>query len=442
MNKVRKITYISLSVIALAVFYIMNLLTHLCMDDYCYMYSFADSVDKAAISSFKAIFESLEVHYNYVNGRVVTHFFAHLFCWVDKGIFNIINTLCFALLCGVICYLSSGKLSPKRFFMIILGLWFFTPAFGQSFLWVTGASNYLYGILILLSYMIPLRYYMYNQAKKPLLLTLYAFIFGILAGWTNENTVLGICAFLFLWICYKLIKEHKVPLFYPAGLIGVLIGFSAMLLAPGQRARLGTSGGMGTNSDIIGRMITVTGKFIIYLWPLVLIFILLIAVFIKNNGIRKWEELIPGLLFFISALCSAYSMAASPYIPDRVWSGTVCFMLISIGCVFDVSGLKLFDNKVLSVLCTVILSACFVIFSANQANTLKDTKQKFDTRDNEAHELIENGEKELYLENVLGSGERFDSQPTYGDIIDDKTCWMNVALARYYGANAVYAKEN
>ena len=81
------------SVLLVAIFIlILNRLTPYVADDYTYMYSFADGKKMTSIGQ---IFSSLWEHYMSVNGRIIPHFFVHLFVMNSKIIFDIVNTLFF-----------------------------------------------------------------------------------------------------------------------------------------------------------------------------------------------------------------------------------------------------------------------------------------------------------------------------------------------------------
>lgn len=114
-----------------------------------------------------------------------------------KNVFNIINTCAYLALILMVEYHGCGawkKINCDSLVLIFVLLWWCIPAFGHSFLWVTGASNYLYGILFILIFLIPYRrrletgtYKNCNICKK-IILAIFMLPAGILAGATNENT--------------------------------------------------------------------------------------------------------------------------------------------------------------------------------------------------------------------------------------------------------------
>lgn len=69
-----------------------NCLTDLLVDDFTYIYSL-ESGEK--ITGIFQIFGSVKAHSLTMNGRLVAHFFAQLFLFLPKWVFNILNSLIF-----------------------------------------------------------------------------------------------------------------------------------------------------------------------------------------------------------------------------------------------------------------------------------------------------------------------------------------------------------
>lgn len=138
-------------------FFLLEFYTPLYADDYSYLYSFETG---ERISSLQDIIKSQTAHYYDWTGRVFVHALDQAFLLLGKNLFNFINTISFLVL-GVLIFFhgteSRLRDRPLLLSMIYCSLFLFTPAFGQSFLWVTGASNYLYGIAVNLIYLVPFR---------------------------------------------------------------------------------------------------------------------------------------------------------------------------------------------------------------------------------------------------------------------------------------------
>ena len=173
-------------------FYLLNLYTPLYADDYKYLFGFGDN--QGRIENLTDIAVSQYSHYFNMNGRIATHSLAQLFLLIGKPAFNIINTFAFILL-GIIiyyhAYLSIRRVRVLPLLFVFFALFISTPKFGQSYLWVTGASNYLYGPIITLIFLVPYRISFSKSINNPLPVSIVSavlmFILGVVAGNANEN---------------------------------------------------------------------------------------------------------------------------------------------------------------------------------------------------------------------------------------------------------------
>ena len=90
-KKVSILMTILLTLAMVAVMYLLNRHTTLIVDDY--GYSFNQTGQR--FSSMQEVFVRLWRHYFDWGGRVVVHFFAIMFLWIGKSVFNVFNTLAF-----------------------------------------------------------------------------------------------------------------------------------------------------------------------------------------------------------------------------------------------------------------------------------------------------------------------------------------------------------
>jgi len=428
-----------LMALAVLMFFSLNLLTRVMRDDYSYTFNF---VTKERIDSFADIFQSLGIHYTHVNGRLPVHFFAHFFLWMGKGVFNVANTAAFAGLVTLVYYHAYGTLRrfrPYAWLAMFAGLWVLTPAFGESFLWVTGASNYLYGMLMILLYLIPYR--RLPDAERPTGKPWYvplALLGGVLAGWTNESTGGALAVVLVCLIAWRLIEKKPLPLWCWAGLLGCVAGLFIMVLAPGELNRLNSAGGMGGLGTILRRAIFITAKLLRYLWPGILAWLLLFAYFLRRRCDIK--RLIYPVIFLLAGCAAAYAMAFSPQMPDRIWSGPIVYFLISLLALYRAADEPRIRNPRLRVgavtLCAALVLASYAYFAPIVARTA----EAMDARLADAAAQLASGQRDLTLDAIYGSGVSFDAAEVPYDITPDPTHWLNSALARYVGADTVTAR--
>jgi hypothetical protein len=134
-------------------------------------------------------------------------------------------------------------------------------------------------------------------------------------------------------------------------------------------------------------------------------------------------------------------MAISPWMPDRTWSGPLIFFLISAISLWHEAGEPGIRKTQPRILLLSLCTALFLVHFAIVVPKLIATKDAFEAREREASEQLLRGERDLSLDPVFGSGSRFDTAGSGGDINSDPAYWLNVELARYYGADSVVAKE-
>ena len=140
---------------------------------------------------------------------------------------------------------NRGKVSlyfnPVRLSWIFLILWSLQLGFTSVFLWLVGACNYLWSAVLLTGFLIP---YMrkWHERKEDredhVFATIIMFVFGIAAGWTNENT--GCFTILFvLWMLFKNRKSGCQTMQWEwMGLAGLVIGYLFLMGSPGNFVRL------------------------------------------------------------------------------------------------------------------------------------------------------------------------------------------------------------
>lgn len=444
-------SWLSVSAVTLliaAVFYYMNAMTPLYADDYCYSVSFA-TLER--IESASQIPGSMLNHYYTTNGRILLHTLAQLFLLWGKDCFNVLNTVAFLLLLFVIYYHVYGSWRPVsagKLAVIAMLLFVSVPAFGQSYLWVTGASNYLYGILLVLLALLPWR----KQANgsramgvpMEILAALGGLVLGFLAGWTNENTAVAMVAMMLAFLLFYRCRGIRIHGWNFTALAGAVAGCACMLLAPGNAARLETVGEEGGLVTWILRAVNYTYSLFTYLHVLVLLFALLLCLYILQNR-QKIETITaknlltlaaPSALawiYFLGFLGAVYSMVAAPGFPPRAWSGPTVLALIMVGNLSTAVDLSGRDWKVVKtgvVLFLLVFSLCtFENAQYELENILSASEQR--------QQLLETAKQEgrtsVAIPAIRTHGSPYSCFTIYDDIQSDSSYWLNEAIARYYG---------
>ena len=348
---------------------------------------------------------------------------------------------------------------------MIAALLFLTcPAFGQSFLWITGAANYLYGILIILCFLLPYRKQADNNTCKYSLLfeisaAILWFLFGIIAGWTNENTAVAMIVMIIGYIFFFRIKSIKLHAWNITGCIGGIIGCVLMLSAPGTAKRLDTAGGSGGIVFWLKRAIFYSCDMIQNFRFILLLFVILLTIYIyqhKNHihlskGMYSIKRLVKDasvlaaesgvvIIYLLGFLASVYSMIVSPQFPGRAWSGPAVFLLITttnLAAFIDMSDFKMRIGKNIALGFVLILFLPTYLYAYLE---LKNIDAAYYARVAAIETAVASSEKSVTIPNICGwSG--YSCYDSIGDLNDDSAEWPNTALAKYYEVQEIICSD-
>ncbi len=445
------ISLVIIAVIGIVVF-IFNYLTPLCGDDYAYSCIFGSHGRR--VETVSDIFISQYQHYFNTNGRTVTHFLAQLFLLLGRPFFSVFNTLSFlglGLMIYYHVYLTYRTIKPLSLVFIYFSLFTLIPDFGQSFLWLTGSANYLYGPLITLAYIIPYRKVMVKadtpSLSQNIVMTIVMFFLGLLSGNVNENNgVLAVVISFSFGIAF-FIKDKRVLAWNITGAIGTVIGCLFMLLSPGTRSRLGDEG-FGV-LQIPRRMLSMTADLFEKYGFLLFVLIFLLCVLVvfhkkaeKSSAFGVLVKLKLPLLYFLFFLISFYALAVPPYFDYRVWSTFTVFLIISVLSLFEEFERAFLNGYSLAKRCTACAIILIIIGIAyNNYPELRVIDSQYKQRENIITDAIDNSINEVFLP-PISSINKYSCFDAKGDIMKEGSAWQNILMARYYNLDKVYASES
>lgn len=277
-------------------FYLMNLYSPLFCDDWHYCFIFGTTTP---ITSIGDIFVSQYHHYFEFNGRVVPHLFVQFFDGIaGKGWFNVVNTVMFLLFLHLIvteatkdknCYYKILTLATAAIIILY-------PGFKFAFLWMSGACNYLWTGVFLLSFHRLLR----KETETKLYMYPLLFFFGLFCGWTHEGLVIGLCA---SYMAYFSINRKKLTPLRIALLSGFCVGVLMMIVSPANfhRAMKGLEGA-GLSSIIRIYMSALLKMADIRIFFITLV--LMVFSYIRNK--KAFKTFFHDNLIWIVAVCVSF----------------------------------------------------------------------------------------------------------------------------------------
>ena len=448
----------------------LNSLTPLCFgDDYVYAFIWPDQSmyvplpeTVQRISSFKEIFISQWSHYCTGNGRMIAHLLVQYFVWQGKIIFNIANTIVFLLLILEIYWIShKGVMTIKGniagdLIWIFFVLWTFTVNFGGVYFWLSGACNYLWMMVILLSFIL-LYVRKYFQMETKLIESGFGkyliFLWGVVAGWTNENTVCWILLFLALWLFWNR-NQKGLESWMWFGLFGLCAGYMLLIFAPGNALRASYYAEHSINlwewRRLQQKLITfgLVEFFQVFLWFFIITSLKKIGRTAMDASVSR--QIVLSKAFCVVSLLSNTVMLFAPEFPSRSGFFSLVFLTIAAALLIrvqDVIGIRFLDKYARKFL-TVLGSVCFLI-------TLCATYWGFCLTYQYDKNLIE----AVKLHKASGVSHVLEvpfppEHPVklawasfqhliHPELTEDETNWMNVAFARYYSINGIrMIKEN
>ena len=232
-----------------SLFYLMNMYTPICGDDYLYSFYLTPVAAKSffegasigfeqKISSFTDVIFSQYNHYFYVNGRTIPHILEQSFAGLwGENCFNLINVFAFLLLNMLVIWISGKRNLTKFGYWVaaVFFIWFLLPCPVDLFLLMSGALNYTWSAVLCLAFL--LVYTKVRQMEKVNWgVAFLLFLLGVISGWTHESLVVGISGALFIIYCVQYNKRRpKSP--EVILVVGFWLGTVLLCLSPAARGR-------------------------------------------------------------------------------------------------------------------------------------------------------------------------------------------------------------
>ena len=230
-------------------FYLMNMYTPICGDDYLYSFYLTPVAAKSffegasigfeqKISSFTDVIFSQYNHYFYVNGRTIPHILEQSFAGLwGENCFNLINVFAFLLLNMLVIWISGKRNLTKFGYWVaaVFFIWFLLPCPVDLFLLMSGALNYTWSAVLCLAFL--LVYTKVRQMERVNWgVAFLLFLLGVISGWTHESLVVGISGALFIIYCVQYNKRRpKSP--EVILVVGFWLGTVLLCLSPAARGR-------------------------------------------------------------------------------------------------------------------------------------------------------------------------------------------------------------
>lgn len=439
--RTRRWSYFFLVIVALLVcisIYILNRIYPVIGEDWDYSFVWDNNgMTTDRVQNVCDILISQYHHYFIWGGRVIVHAIAQLLLLLGSGWHDLINSLAYVTFVWIIYRISTfgTGVKPLVFSIIALLLWFYLPDFTANTLWITYSSVYLWGTLIVISFIYPFyKYYMAQNTVSVWGMSVLMFFGGTLAGWTNENTSLALISFLCMLLLLLRYNKTPIPRWMWWGLTGVLIGCAFMLLAPGNSLRAGADSPPKEYPEWMFRIWRVVRHYFRYLSLLTVVYITLFYFFTKRKEIDNNQKIkLISLVFFISAHVGIIVMVASPQFPARAMFGVITFMVVAVGILLSRLYDLTFRARNITVIICLVFTICFVYDYWDKYKYLSYFNDFWCKREIYLEDQKKQGVENIVFRDTLYFHKNF----IIYDFKRFEEGWPNMPYSKYYGVKSV-----
>lgn len=309
--------YWTVLMVAVTVFYWMNVLTPLKEDDMLH------SLVMGELTHINTVGDLVRGYWNkffITNGRS-SDMIAELFCGIlGKNLFNVFNALVFGLLAHVVSLLATGRRSLLALSMLLACIGTCFPVPGETLLWLAGSCNYLWSItgsLWLLYYLLNHNNHRLGWSKSALLL-----LGAVVTGAGNEAMSFG---FVGGMILYYLAGRMSIDRIVATGMTGYLLGTMLIMASPAAWERA-SGGGIAVDMPFMellySRCLILGEKLVRFVVPITAVAIGLITLFWKGAKTLK-ASVWPYLLVMLSLVLFVLG-----WVPERPYAPLVTVSLI------------------------------------------------------------------------------------------------------------------
>jgi len=424
--------YIGIScLVFVLLFFTLNTLTPLTTDDYTYSLN---------INSFYDVVESAYNMYFSWGGRLVAHFMELFWLYAGKSVFNIANTVIYCLFVLLVQFhiMGRAKLNFFMFLAISIFLWFFVPAWGQNFLWLTGSCTYLWITTLILLFLVPFRKkYDDVDYKLNLPLSVLFLFLGLLAGCGTENAGAAVLFLLIAYFAVKIINKNKIALFEILGTFGFLIGFILLILAPGNYARQGLLHHWGSESFMaLKRLVGVTLIFGKDLGFMLIAVCAILAFDLIHNKKQKLSMF--SYFYMLAAVVGAYSMLLSPSFPPRSFFIVTVFSGIALGHILLQTKIELPEIVKRNLKAIVVCSAIAFSFSVlNSSRNFIGVYMEWNNRIKHIEAEKAKGNFDIELRAPIPVWDKHVASYGLQDLLHNEDKWPNTDIAKYFGLSSI-----
>lgn len=422
---------LALYALIFAVMLLFNVLSPYIMDDYKYLFSFADDTRMEHLSQ---LIPSIAAHAHHMNGRLVAHAWVQLFAMLPMWLFDVVNSLVFVLQLMLFDRISRGSRKTSNLMIPVTFclIWLFEPVYAQANLWQDGACNYLWSIVFCLIFLLPfVEDFMFDRSIKPFGMQIAFVVWAFFAGaYTETLSAASIFMAGVLVLVMLVYQKKKMRSYWVISLAAAFAGYISIYLAPAQWVEKAAE---MHPRILFSNLVNITNIFRSEFGLLTCVFVVLLVIHILEKTDVK--TLILASTFFLGALAAHYIMMFAGYYTPRSSIGAFALLAIS-DLILMYALLDNLKHRVLVASALTILVLATV--PAFLAGTLDIMMTSIQLRQNEARivECRENGILNVELP-LIESSTKYSIANGRKYLDEDPSVWPNYSMADYYGVETI-----
>jgi hypothetical protein len=209
-----------------------------------------------------------------------------------------------------------------------------TPQFGAMWFLRPYCANYIYPLAVQLAWLVPYRC-LADRSFAPGWRAIAIVPLGLLAGAGNEHTGIGLAlaAGVCTFIGWR--RDRRVRAWAIVGIAALVIGYIALLTAPGQLVRYH---GLATRHDALGRVVErgvagnawIVGSLLAWLVPMLVIVACIAGRALRDGWLpRGSRRAIAGWLALAAVI--VVTALAAPRVPTRMFVAPATMVALALG---------------------------------------------------------------------------------------------------------------
>ena len=405
-----------------AFFYVLNLNTAMWGDDY--LYSLLPRDWHVLCTTLGQYIETMPAFYMHVNGRVADMMLRFTTSLLGMQVFNVMNTLVFALMVHLIVSIVSRKRSVWLLLLIEAYVLLLIPFPGETMLWMAGSFNYMWSCTATLVVVKLLLVYgdWEDHGSLRWWQGVLLGVAGFVAGAMNESFSAAVVAGM---VCYYVLYRKELRGAQLIIAVTYVLGLVHIVLSPGAWERLDSGSAVNFNMGLVQllthrtyNLLTKTCHFVTPLLGGVTIAVMLWRKGIKTtcHNVLHW--------MFAGAMLSVLVFGLLAY-RGYMWYSVAGLLVVSVQLASLLEG-RVRWQRVLAVVCAI---AC--IYPAVMA--VQETAECKAFEDQMVSDIV-NSPDGVVLARRGPSRGKFCHVQVYDS---RESTWRNYFMSRYYGKDNV-----